>query len=183
MRTFIWNCLIILAPVIVYAQQPSSLPAFDQLTQDEQNLVNTWLSQNCGVDERLPLQDQIKTLGTKLEPVFWEAYRQGPKEQNVVQFREQLARQYEERQARLTDIGPDLIGKEDTQRLLSVTRSQYVSRELEQYENRYRSAALTGLGIVGTQPDGLEKIATDKNDPLQGTAQEALRMMKERKNR
>ena len=183
MRTLIWICLIILAPAFAYGQEPRSLSVFDQLTLDEQRIVATWLSQDCGVDERSRLLDQIKALGTKLEPVFWEAYREGPKEKNVAQFRERLARQYEERQARLEDIGPDLFGKEETQRLLSVTRSQYVSRELEQYQYRYRSAALTGLGVVGTQLDGLEKIATDKNDPLQGTAQEAVRMMRDRTNR
>lgn len=164
-------------PSVLGAQSPSTRQAFDRLDPQEQTLVSTWLEQDCSVQERRHLLDRVEGLGKKLEPVFWEAYRDGPPDRAVERLQGQLAARYAERQSRLRQIGPDLFGKEETTQLLTLSPTEFVQRGLAQFQQRYRSAALSGLGLVGTDRQPLEDIAHDVSSPLAIAAQEALRTM------
>ena len=164
-------------PSVLGAQSPTARQAFDRLDPQEQTLVSTWLEQDCSVQERRRVTDRVEALGRKLEPVFWEAYRVGPPDRTVERLKAQLAARYAERQSRLQQIGPELFGKEETAQLLTLTPTEFVQRGLTHYQQRYRSAALSGLGLVGADRKPLEDIAHDASSPLAIAAQEALRTM------
>lgn len=164
-------------PSVLGAQSPSARQAFDRLDPQEQTLVSTWLEQDCSVQERRRVTDRVTALGRKLEPVFWEAYRDGPPDRALERLQGHLAARYAERQSRLQQIGPELFGTEDTAQLLALSPTEFVQRGLAHYQQRYRSAALSGLGLIGGDRKPLEEIAHDAASPFALTAQEALKTM------
>lgn len=118
-----------------------------------------------------------------LEPVFWEAYRLGPTEVERKTFFEQTRQQYQERQTHLRTFGERLFGKEEATQLQNTTEEQYIQRRIGDYVNRYRTAALAGLGVVGTETSDLQPIAEDDKNPAQGAAKEALQSIDRRMKR
>ncbi|MGH9361051.1 MAG: hypothetical protein ACRD2T_03985 [Thermoanaerobaculia bacterium] len=148
--------LVLAAPLRLPAQpQPpspsTSRPQLQGLAPELRELVIVWLHRDCGAAEKTVLADRLVAVGSRLEPVFWEAYRLGPPAGELESDRGAIAARYRERQAWLEDSGARLMGPEETRRLLAVSPEQYVRRELNQAVQAYRSAALAGLGLVGTQ--------------------------------
>ena len=135
----------------VFAQMVNERVELTKLKPDAREFVSTWLNQNCGMEEQQRIEERIKGLGPVLEPVFWEAYRLGPPEETIKELQAHFRKQYRERQDHLKEFGDRLFGKNQVQELLSITEEQYVQRETQQYLARYRTAALSGLGMVGTQ--------------------------------
>jgi hypothetical protein len=168
---------------IVWAQPAADRQELAKLPEDARSTIATWLHQDCGVDELQGLQNRLQRLGLPLEPVFWEAYRLGPTEEERRIFREQSRQRYQERQSHLKTFGERLFGKEETAQLVNAPEEQYVQRRLDDYVNRYKTAALAGLGIVGTSPSALLPIAEDDKNPAQGAAKEALQSIERRMER
>lgn len=164
----------------VFAQKVNERVELRKLNPDAQEFVYTWLNQNCGVEEQQRIEGRIKVLGPVLEPVFWEAYRLGPPEETIKELQGHFRKQYGERQDHLKEFGDRLVGKDQVKELLSITEEQYVERETQQFLARYRTAALSGLGMVGTHTADLEPIARDVENPSQGAAQEAIKAIGER---
>jgi hypothetical protein len=147
---------------------------------DAQSVVSTWLNQDCGVEELRGLLDRLQQIGLILEPVFWEAYRLGPTEVERKDFLEQARQGYQDRQTHLKEFGERLFSKEEVAELLGITQEQYVQRRGGDYVNRYKTAALAGLGAVATKTSELQPIAEDEKDPAQGAAAEAIRSIRQR---
>jgi hypothetical protein len=166
-----------------WAQPPSDRRELMKLPVDAQSVVVTWLHQDCGVDELRGLQNRLQQLGLALEPVFWEAYRLGPTEVERKTFLEQARQRYQERQSYLSAFGERLFGKEEATRLQATQEEQYIQRGVSDYVNRYRTAALAGLGVVGTKTSDLQSIAEDDKNPAQGAAKEALQSIERRLKR
>jgi len=124
-------------------------------------------------------------LGAALEPVFWEAYRAGPFEEDVRAMRANLARTYAQRQETLKTKGEAMFGKEETARLLAVTEAEFAVRELHLKSERFKSQALNGLGMVGTEKSEaeLERMAKIENHPDPVSAREAHQAIRKRRNR
>jgi hypothetical protein len=170
--------LTALLPLPAQTQQPpaASRPQLEALPRELRELVITWLHRDCGAAEKTALADRLVAVGSRLEPAFWEAYRLGPPAAELERDRGAIAARYRERQAWLRDSGTQLMSEEETRRLLAVAPEQYTRRELDQIIQAYRTAALAGLGLVGTKalvPE-LERIAGDENDPASGAARAAL---------
>src|SRR5215510_12208749 len=168
---------------LAWAQPSAERRELMKLPADAQSVVNTWLHQDCGIDEVQRLHDRLQQLGLALEPVFWEAYRLGPTEAERNTLLEQSRQRYQERQSHLRQFGERLFGKEEATRLQATSEEQYVQRRLEVYVNRYQSAALAGLGVVGTSTSELKPIAQDDKNPAQGAAKEALQSIERRQKR
>jgi hypothetical protein len=166
-----------------WAQPAADRRELVKLPADAQSVVNTWLHQDCGIDELRRLHDRLQQLGLALEPVFWEAYRLGPTEAERTTLLEQSRQRYQERQSYLRESGERLFGKEEATRLQATPEAQYVQRRVEDYVNRYRTAALAGLGVVGTNTSELKSIAQDDGNPAQGAAKEALQSIERRQRR
>ncbi len=75
--------LVLLVAPWAGAETPSERPAFAKLRPDAQVLVQTWLNKNCGAAEQRVFENQLLEVGSVVEPVFWEAFRLGPTEQEV----------------------------------------------------------------------------------------------------
>ena len=120
-----------------------------------------------------------------VEPVFWEAFRLGPTEQEVNTLSAAVAKRYAERQSWLRQFGDAQMGMEETVRQLAISERQYADREITQFTERYKTAALAGLGLIGTQQSEaeLKRMADDGTHPAQTSAQEALKGMGRQRDR
>ena len=180
MRRIVMVVIALVCVIPVFAQMGNERVELAKLDPDAREFVSTWLNRNCGVEEQERIEERIKGLGPVLEPVFWEAYRLGPPEETIKELQAHFRKQYGERQDHLREFGDRVFGKDQVQELLNVTEEQYVQRETQQYLARYRTAALNGLGRVGTQTSELELIERDAENPAQGAAQEAIKAIGER---
>jgi hypothetical protein len=172
--------VVLLTSIGVRAQTLSTRPAFSKLRPEVQTLVRTWLNKNCGAAEQRAFEKKLIEIGVILEPVFWEAYRLGPNEQELKDISTPVAKRYEDRQNWLRQFGDAQMGKEETARQLAIPEKQYTDREITQYTERYKTAALAGLSLIGTQQSEAElaRIADDGKNPAQTSAQEALKAIR-----
>lgn len=163
-------------------QIPDARPAFASLAKDAQMLVLSWLNRDCGADDKLVLEDRLKAIGAKLEPVFWEAYRLGPTASSLELDRANIQKRYKERQAWLAQDGRQLFGAQETERLMKVSVEQYTRKETANIVVGYKTTAILGLGLVGTQGSliELERIAKDPDMPAAIAARQAIAAMKAR---
>ncbi len=164
------------------AQAPEARPALASLAEDAQRLVLGWLNRDCGADDKRVLEEQLEAIGARLEPVFWEAYRLGPSAENLESDRENFRQRYQERQAWLADEGRRLFGDQEADRLMKVPVEQYAQRETENMVAGYKTAAVLGLGLAGTQgslPE-LERLAEDPENPTSVAARQAIAAIKAR---
>lgn len=177
--------LILLASTSVGAQTPLERPAFSRLGPEAQALVQTWLNKNCGAAEQGAFEKKLIEIGVVLEPVFWEAFRLGPTEQELKSTSAAVATRYGDRQRWLGQFGDAQMGKEETARQRAIPEQQYADREVTQYMERYKSSALAGLGLIGTQQSEVELkcIAEDDRNPEQTAAQEALKAIGRQRER
>ena len=177
MTRLILIALVLLTSSWAGAEPLSERPALAKLRPEAQVLVQTWLNKNCGAAEQRGFEHQLLEVGSVVEPAFWEAFRLGPTEQEVKTLSAVVAKRYAERQSWLRQFGDAQMGKEETARQLAISERQYADREITQYTERYKTAALAGLGLIGTQQfeAELKRIADDGTHPAQTSAQEALK--------
>ncbi|HMS85545.1 MAG TPA: hypothetical protein PKD12_18035 [Nitrospira sp.] len=185
MKRLIIVALVIFSPSWAGAQTSLERQAFATLKPEAQKLVLTWLNTNCGAAEQMAFERKITTFGSVLELAFWEAFRLGPTEQEMNTVSAAVARRYDERQTWLRQLGDLQMGKAETARQLAISGKQYAERELLQYVERYKSAALAGLGLVGTQHIATEltRIADDDKNPAQTSAKEAIKGIRQKHSR
>lgn len=185
MKRFIIISLVLLTSSWAGAEPLSERPALAKLRPEAQVLVQTWLNTNCGAAEQRVFENQLIAIGSVVEPVFWEAFRLGPTEQEMKPLSAAIANRYNDRQSWLRQFGDTQMGKEETARQLAIPERQYADREITQFTERYKTAALAGLGLIGTQQSEaeLKRIADDGTHPAQTSAQEALKGMGRQRNR
>jgi len=180
------NLMTVLIFALMAVQvQPQERPEFSKLKPEAQVLVLGWLNGNCGADEQGKFEQQLKDLGAVLEPVFWEAYRLGPTRQELRSDTAAAVKRYADRQSWLRQFGEAQMGRQETERQLAIPEKQYVDREVRQYVERYKTAALAGLGLIGTRQSEAElaRIADDKNNRAQTAAKESLKSIRQRNRR
>ena len=172
--------LAILIAIPNSALPQSDRPNFQALSPEVREFVGTWLGQDCRTGQNRVLESRLLSLGNRLEPIFWEAYRLGPPLEDLQNAREVMIKRYGERQEWLRTSGSDILGKESRSRLLSVPREQYVEREIERYVIRYKTSAIIGLSIVGTRASitELERITANEKNPSRAAAGEAIKLIR-----
>ena len=149
-------------------------------TGDSSDLVETWLLKNCDAGEEQELQNEIVQKGVSLEPEFLEAYNNGPDPKLIEQVEAAAGRNYDKR-AKMLEAGETFgLSAEDLQVVKSESREDYINGEKEAFVLRYKSQALSGLGLVGDEGGYqiLKEVSGDPDSPLQITAQEALKNIK-----
>ena len=164
------------------AQLSENRPALASLPKNAQVLVLDWLNRDCGAEEKLVLDRRLQAIEADLEPVFWEAYRLGPSPASLERDRTAIGRRYETRQAWLAKSGRELFGTQDTSRLLETPKQRYVAREMDNLIVGYKTAAILGLGLVGTRtslPD-LSRIADDTASPAAVAAKQTITSIESR---
>lgn len=160
-------------------------PAFNKLGPEAQALAQSWLNKNCGAAEQGAFEKKLIEAGVVLEPVFWEAFRLGPTEQELKDHSAAIAKRSGDRQNWLRQFGDAQMGKEETARQLAISEKQYADREIRQYKERYKTTALAGLGLIGTHQSeaNLKLIADDDRNPAQTAARETLKAIRRQRER
>jgi hypothetical protein len=168
--------IVVLFSVEVDAEERTNL---NKLNRDDQIIALSWLNNSCGVGEQKGFEKKINAKGNAFVPVFWEAYQQGPTEQEKQIIRDTAKSNYMERMKWLREFGNLQLGEEETNKQLAVTEKQYVELILNKHTNGYKTAAVSGVGLIGTDQSVIELkiIANDPKNPVQSAAQEAQKKL------
>jgi len=153
-------------------------PAFSSLSRGHQDLLTRWLRQDCGVGaERKKLVAQLASAGSALEKALWEAYDLGPTLKDREELQSTLGDRWLLRYRWLEQHGQEAIGPERTKLMLSESEEQFRINEDVNQLNRWRDAALSGLGLVCTKRSvgRLQAIAKDPKSPSSMVAETALK--------
>lgn len=151
-------------------------------SEQVRSLALRWLLLNDDVGEEGVLEGELRNMGTQLEPVFLEALDKGPDSALLSELEQAAARRFEQNQE-LLKTGEGLgLSPEDLEAARSVTREQFIAQEKEDFILRYKSQAIAGLGITGTDKVGevLQEIARDETSPLKSSAELALQKLLQR---
>ncbi|MEM7481095.1 MAG: hypothetical protein AAF481_07960 [Acidobacteriota bacterium] len=183
MRKLSWGlvALALIAWAVPNLSQPQSpgnvqaWPELERLDKDVRVVVVTWLSRDCEAKEGANLLEQFWSVGNELQPVFREAYRQGPPPQVVDEARKAAASAFDQRQAWLQEEGEDLMSAEEVQRQLAIPSGDYIQRRIEDVGIGWRERALIALGLVGDDEtlDELLRLA-ESDSPGAAAAARAL---------
>ena len=179
-RSVIQGLVLAIATLGVAAQE-SARPQWRALRADQRALVERWLAADCGVGEAATLRQQLTAEGSRLEPALWEAFELGPPPDVVESARRAAERRHGARRAWLRRRGTVVLGEEEAKRQLAITREVYVGSALARLRGGYRSAALAGIGLVGTATaePRLRQLAQPGQE-LEVAAREALARLRER---
>jgi len=136
----------------------------------------TWLLKACDVAEQDQLSAVLRKFKQQFEQFFLSALNDGPPAQLLAEQAAEASRRFDLRQEALkTGKGLGLSDAE-LKAARMVTREQYLAREKDDFVISYKSRAVGGLGVVAGDKGKavLVALATDRNSPLQGSAQQAL---------
>lgn len=168
-------------PASAQAQQ-QTFPRLQALPLSSRDALTNWLQRDCSVGLTGNATESLIAIPGVNEAVLIEAYQQGPAPELDRTFTAAFDQAYKERNVTLAQEGAELLGPEDTTRLLGVSRDDYVKRRIEDARLNYRTNAVHGLGAIGSEAALalLAPIATDPADPLRSAAQAATETIRER---
>ena len=144
--------------------------------QQVQSPAQAWLLDSCDVEEAATVESTLRADSAKFEPIFIQAFENGPDGALVAEVEQAAAKRFDRRQEVLNSGVAPGLSKEDLDLARGVTREQFVSQAKDDFVLRYKSQALLGLGIVDG-PKALEilqRTARDAKSPLKSTAEQAL---------
>ncbi len=138
--------------------------------------VNAWLLGNCDVAEEGKLEKELRAFRTQLEPVFLQAFEQGPDSALVKEVEQAAAKRFDRRRELFNSGSTAGLSKEDLEAARSLGRDQFISLAKDDFVISYKSRALLGLGVVDGPKalEVLQKTARDEKSPLKGSAEQAL---------
>lgn len=108
-------------------------------------LAAQWLARDCTVTDQVLFEKSIRDRGEALEPVFIDAFTNGPPQTEVDQLLSGIDAVYKRRQERIS--GGDQQYRALTGDLLSLADEKQQAKD--NYDHGYRAAALNGLRITG----------------------------------
>jgi hypothetical protein len=151
-------------------------PELSQLDPKLRAVVVQWLAQDCEATEERRFLQEFAAIGSRLVPVFQEAYRLGPPPESVDATQTAAREAFEQRQAWLREEGEESLGAEATQRLLANSVEDYVTRQTRSADQGWRERALLALGLVADEKTlaELARIAADPENPAAAAAQRGL---------
>lgn len=138
------------------------------------SIAARWLWYDCSVGDGQQLPTQVVRAAASIESLFMAAYRDGPADKDLAEVEGALRARFAARNATLaSDIG---LGKEELDRARKTTEKAFVVRGLADAVAGYRSQALLGLGLVGSDSARatLTGVASDPASPFKSTAARAL---------
>jgi len=128
---------------------------------DAESVKRLWLRQTCDTNQEGQLEAQLVRFRVELEPLFVQAFKDRVPAADLSAVEVAATRQFKEAKGYNADV------------------SEHVARERNNYISGYRSAALSGLGIVGGVEGRrlLEQVAADSQSPFSHNAQLALQAL------
>ena len=157
--------------------------AFGQaLSENARAQATHWLLDNCGLQSSLR-NDLRSAASPALEAFFLDAARNGPDSSQVAEIEKAAAQRYELRQQALKRPEGLGLSAQDIEEARKVTREDFVAQEKKDFDLRFRSQAVAGLGLTGgaKAKTELQQISKDEKSPLRTSAQQALVELQQRK--
>jgi len=138
-------------------------------------LARTWLLRNCGIAEEPLLEAAVIRRAEELTPVFTRAWENGPPEALLAEARDSALKRFERNRAALEGEGLGL-SVDDARRARARTADDFVGRALESLEIGYRSQALRGLYLGGSETGRqlVQQLAGRKDDSVYGATARVL---------
>jgi transposase InsO family protein len=168
--------LLALGPACVGNTQPREVP----LAPDAAAVVDRWLHGSCLGEEAPARTDELRRYGAAIAPALRRALQQGPPATAIAAVREAAARQHAER-ANFDWSGIEVTGvtRDALARMAREPVSAFVDDQVRRFVNGWKSNAIAGLAIAGTEQDRalLRRIAARTADPLAPAARAALQSM------
>jgi hypothetical protein len=149
-----------------------------------QTLLTTWLSQDCRVDSG-EIESDMASAGPILEEALWEAFDLGPTKEDRAGLQHSLGERYALRLRWLMQNGSEAVKSPASTQLLAESEEQFRATEMAKLNNRWKDAAVAGLGLVCTDRslERLRLIAQDEHNPSSIAAREALNASGNRRKR
>lgn len=151
-------------------------PVFSSLPVKYQTLLTTWLNQDCRVDS-VNIEKDMASAGPILEEALWEAINLGPTEEDRADLQHSLGARYALRLRWLMQNGPEAVDPSVSKQLLAESEEQFRATEMAKLNDRWRDAAVAGLGFVCTDRslERLRLIAKNEQNPSSIAASETLK--------
>jgi hypothetical protein len=139
--------------------------AFSSLPIEYQTLLSAWLSQDCRVGTE-EIEANMISAGRVLEGALWEAFELGPTDDDRLELQRSLGERYALRLRWLRQNAAEAIGPASAE-LLRESELTFRAAEERKLIDRWRDAAVSGLGLVCTQASlgRLMAIAQDERNP------------------
>ena len=141
-----------------------------------------WMNRTCGVGERGELERELRQHGPRLEHRLEEAFLRGPSEAERIQWRQVAKREWEEMVAAIDAGKTHGLTRQEISRLQTARLEGFSKAALDDYTEGYRSAAIAGLGIIGTERAG-QFLRRIRDDPQHRDHSDAARLALERTQR
>jgi hypothetical protein len=165
---------------LVLASAAHAQPRDATIPPDAAAVVDRWLRGSCLGEDAPARAQEMRQLGAAVAPALRAALQQGPPAGDIAAVREAAAKRYAERprfdwsSVEVTGVNRDAIA-----RMARQPREAFVADEVRRYVNGWKSNAIAGLAIVGSEQDRavLRRIAERSGDPLAPAARAALQSL------
>lgn len=146
---------------------------------DISETVQLWLLDSCGLDRTPGIEARLISFGPEAAPALIEAFQAGPDDELKSQVRASAADRFRQRQQLLKSDVDTGLSKEALASAAADTQNSFVERQGRDFELRYRSQALAGLGMTGgpRAREFLQRVVTEADPDFQTTAAEALQKL------
>jgi hypothetical protein len=115
-----------------------------------EQVFNEWMSRNCAVGEGGVLERELQRNASRLEPRLEQAFLEGPPPALRAQQLQIAQRERDEVVAAIDAGKTHGLNQDEISRLRTSSARRASDPDLDDYVEGYRSAALAGLGVIGT---------------------------------
>jgi hypothetical protein len=174
--------VVFLAALVFFVNEAATQGSeSDALPPGLKEFVETWLYRDCGIDNDSLAVVLVQQEAT-LEPVFWEAFAQGPPQARLRADSVATQDLHARRNRWLREFGDATLGEATAARLLDLPVDSLIAEQRQIAVRNYKENALIGLGYTGGRDteSRLELIGHDMTSPYRRTAEHALRRLRDR---
>ncbi len=108
-----------------------------------------WLQLTCSLGDYPRLEENLRAATVTVEPIFIQAYREGPSTEVIREFMAGARARFAQRRA-ILESGEDTgLSPDDLAAARAVNEKTFLAQSQQDFENRYRNQAKLGLAIIG----------------------------------
>jgi len=139
-------------------------------------LLLNYLTGYCDEGEKNTFIDFIRKNANVVEPLLVNYVQKGIPESLVDSLKTNTVKQYDERQKLISRDLNFGLSKEDMDSVKKESQEDYTNRIVQEFRDGFMSQAIFGLSLIDSNEAQtlVKKIAADKNNPYQKSAQNAV---------
>ena len=119
--------------------------------RDDWVYVKKWISNDCEVGEEGELAKLIKDQGSRLQPLFIEAFEKGPDAESLEVQSAYYKRMYKARERITQKDRPEVYNSEWKGAASKESEAAYVEKRIGHFITGYKANAISGLGLVADE--------------------------------